>query len=48
MPPAAEPNAPIKPMTRSARPWIEARSAGDNASVRSALPATNAKFQPWC
>jgi hypothetical protein len=46
MPPAAEPNAPIMPMKRSAMPCIDARSAGESASVSSALPATNAKFHP--
>ena len=38
--------APISPMSRSARPWTEARSAGESASVSSALPETNARFQP--
>ena len=46
MPPAADPNAPISPMARSASPCVGARSAGDSASVRSALPDTKARFHP--
>jgi hypothetical protein len=33
-------------MNRSARPWIDVRSSAESASVRSALPETNARFQP--
>ena len=46
IPPAALPKAPIRPMMRSPRPWNDVRSDGESASVRSALPATNARFQP--
>ena len=33
-------------MTRSASPWIEARSRGESASVSSALAETKARFHP--
>ena len=46
MPPVAEPSAPIMPMKRSASPCVDARSAGDSASVSRALAATKARFQP--
>ena len=36
----------MRPITRSASPWIEVRSLAESASVSSALAATKARFQP--